>query len=132
MSNVHMTETVRHDIRVKVETAYIEEQSDPEQNRYVFAYSITITNIGTVTAQLLRRHWSITDANNRVQEVHGEGVVGEQPVLRPGEHYHYTSGAVLETRFGYMQGIYDMMGDDGVEFTAIIPIFSLSIPHSLH
>jgi ApaG protein len=121
-----------YNIKVDVETRYIEEQSLPEQGRYVFAYTITIENRGKVPAQLLRRHWVITDANNRVQEVKGEGVIGEQPHLNPGENFRYTSGTMLETPVGSMRGSYQMIADDGVEFDADIPPFSLSIPRILH
>lgn len=121
-----------YDIKVDVETRYIEEQSLPEQGRYVFAYTITIENCGNVPAQLLRRHWVITDSNNRVQEVKGEGVIGEQPHLKPGEHFRYTSGTMLETPVGSMKGSYLMIADDGVEFDADVPPFSLSIPRILH
>ena len=121
-----------YDIKVDVETRYIEEQSLPEQGRYVFAYTITIENCGDVPAQLLRRHWVITDSNNRVQEVKGEGVIGEQPYLKPGEHFRYTSGTMLETPVGSMKGSYLMIADDGVEFDADVPPFSLSIPRTLH
>ena len=121
-----------NDIKITIETNYIPEQSLPEQSRYVFAYTITIANIGTAPARLLRRHWIITDANNKVQEVHGDGVVGQQPHLLPGEIYQYTSGAILETPIGCMQGNYDMLADDGVEFAATIPLFSLTMPRALH
>ncbi len=124
--------TSSYNIKVDVETQYIEEQSHPEQGRYVFAYTITIENCGKVPAQLLRRHWVITDANNRVQEVKGEGVIGEQPHLKPGENFQYTSGTMLETPVGSMRGSYQMIADDGVEFDADIPLFSLSIPRILH
>ena len=127
-----MTATTTREIRISIETSYIPEQSEPEQNRYVFAYTITIANTGALAARLLRRHWIITDANNQVKEVHGDGVVGEQPHLRPGEIYQYTSGACLETPLGCMQGNYDMISDDGVEFEAAIPLFTLSIPRTLH
>jgi ApaG protein len=119
-------------IEVEVETQYVEQQSLPEQGRYVFAYTITIHNRGTVPAQLLSRHWVITDANNKVQEVKGEGVVGEQPHLRPGEHFRYTSGTMLETPVGCMRGSYQMIADDGVEFDAEIPLFRLAMPRTLH
>jgi len=119
-------------IDVTVETAYIQEQSIPEQNRYVFAYTITITNTGLVPAKLLRRHWIITDANNKVQEVHGDGVIGEQPHLKPGQSFRYTSGTMLETPVGCMQGTYDMITDDEIEFDAAIPVFSLATPLTLH
>ncbi|TCK19327.1 ApaG protein [Thiogranum longum] len=124
--------TDSYDIKIDVETHYIEEQSLPEQGRYVFAYTITIENCGNVPAQLLRRHWVITDSNNRVQEVKGEGVIGEQPHLKPGENFRYTSGTMLETPVGSMKGSYQMVADDGVEFDADIPPFSLSIPRILH
>lgn len=119
-------------IMVEVETMYIKEQSVPEENRYVFAYTITITNKGTVPAQLVSRHWIITDANNKIQEVRGEGVVGEQPYLEPGDSFRYTSAAMIETPVGCMQGTYQMIADDGFEFDADIPVFNLSTPHTLH
>jgi len=121
-----------YNIKVDVQTQYIEEQSHPEQGRYVFAYTITIENRGKLPAQLLRRHWVITDANNRVQEVKGEGVIGEQPRLQPGENFRYTSGTMLETPVGSMRGSYQMIADDGVEFDAEIPAFTLAIPRTLH
>lgn len=121
-----------YNAQVDVETAYIEEQSDPEQNRYVFSYTITIRNEGSVPAKLLSRHWIITDAEGKVQEVEGEGVVGEQPHIKPGDGYRYTSGTVLETPVGSMQGTYHMLADDGVEFEAEIPAFTLAIPRTLH
>lgn len=127
-----MIDRPAYNIKVTVETDYIPDQSLPEQCRYVFAYTITIANTGAAAARLLRRHWTITDANNKVQEVHGDGVVGQQPHLLPGEVYQYTSGAVLETPIGCMQGNYDMLADDGVEFAATIPLFSLNMPRALH
>jgi ApaG protein len=117
---------------IDVDTRYLDEQSEPEQDRYVFAYTIHIRNRGTVPARLLGRHWVITDANGHVREVSGEGVVGEQPWLQPGEDFTYTSGAVLETQLGTMQGRYDMIADDGTRFDAPIPAFTLSIPRTLH
>ncbi len=119
-------------IEVEVETQYISEQSLPDQDHFVFAYTITIYNSGDIPAQLLRRHWVITDANNKVQEVKGEGVVGEQPHLKPGEQYRYTSGTMLETPVGTMRGSYHLVADDGVEFDAEIPQFTLSMPRILH
>ncbi len=119
-------------IAVQVETDYVQEQSIPEKNRYVFAYTITITNTGSMPAKLLRRHWIITDANNKVQEVHGDGVIGEQPHLKPGQTFQYTSGAMLETPVGCMEGTYNMIADDQLEFDAPIPVFSLATPHTLH
>ncbi|HED18264.1 MAG TPA: Co2+/Mg2+ efflux protein ApaG [Gammaproteobacteria bacterium] len=119
-------------IQVEVKTLYVEEQSLPDQDHYVFAYTITIYNDGSVPARLLNRHWVITDANNKIQEVKGVGVVGEQPYLKPGEHYRYTSGTMLETPVGTMSGSYQMIADDGVEFDANIPSFTLSMPRTLH
>ncbi|MCS3904307.1 ApaG protein [Methylohalomonas lacus] len=119
-------------IEIQVETTYVEEQSRPEQDRYVFAYTITIINQGSLAAKLLSRHWVITDANSKVQEVRGEGVVGEQPHLQPGESYTYTSAAMLETPVGCMQGSYQMVADDGTHFDAPIPVFNLSTPNILH
>ena len=121
-----------YNIKVEVETQYVEEQSLPDQDHYVFAYTITIYNAGSVAARLLSRHWIITDANNKIQEVKGDGVVGEQPHLKPGERYRYTSGTMLETPVGSMKGSYQMIADDGVEFDAEIPVFTLSIPRTLH
>jgi len=117
---------------IDVATRYLDEQSEPEQDRYVFAYTIHIRNRGSVPARLLGRHWVITDANGNVREVTGEGVVGEQPWLQPGEDFSYTSGAVLETQLGTMQGSYDMIADDGTRFDAPIPLFTLSVPRTLH
>ncbi|MDH3639072.1 MAG: Co2+/Mg2+ efflux protein ApaG [Gammaproteobacteria bacterium] len=122
----------KYRIDVKVKTAFVEAQSDPLADRYVFAYTITITNVGTVAAQLVTRHWIITDANDKVQEVQGEGVVGEQPHLVPGTSFQYTSGAVLETPVGTMGGSYQMIAEDGTEFDAEIPGFTLSVPRTLH
>ena len=119
-------------IAVNVDTRYLEDQSDPGESRYVFAYTITIRNRGKVPAKLLGRHWVITDANGKVQEVCGEGVVGEQPHLQPGQGFRYTSGAVLETPVGSMQGSYQMLADDGERFDAPIPPFSLAIPGTIH
>ncbi len=122
----------RYNIQVEVETRYLPEQSDPDHNRHVFAYTITIVNQGSVPAKLLTRHWIITNAEGRVQEVRGEGVVGEQPYLKPGDGFRYTSGTILETPVGSMQGSYQMVADDGTEFDAEIPAFNLAVPNSLH
>jgi len=122
----------QHDISIMTKISYIPEQSLPEVDRYVFAYTITVSNTGLIAATLLRRHWLITDANCKVQEVRGEGVVGEQPHIKPGESFQYTSAAVLETPVGCMQGTYEMLADDGVEFDAPIPIFNLSMPNTIH
>jgi len=121
-----------YDISIMAETQYVNDQSFPDEERYVFAYTITITNTGLTAATLLRRHWLITDANCKVQEVRGDGVIGEQPHLQPGESFQYTSAAVLETPVGCMQGTYEMIADDGVDFDVQIPIFNLSTPNTLH
>ena len=121
-----------HAIEVRVQTRFLPEQSTPEDGRYVFAYTIRIQNTGKMPARLLRRHWVITDGNGKVEEVRGDGVVGEQPWLRPGDHFEYTSGAILETAAGSMQGSYQMLADDGTEFEAPIEPFSLAIPRTLH
>jgi ApaG protein len=117
-----------HAIRIEVETAYLDEQSDPKERRYVFSYTITIRNEGSVSARLLTRHWVITDANGKVQEVRGDGVVGEQPHLKPGQGFRYSSGAVLETPVGAMQGSYQMVTDGGMRFDAPIAAFRLAMP----
>ena len=127
-----MSEAKNHHIEVKVRAAYIDKQSEPESKRFVFASTITITNDGAVPAKLLTRHWVITDGNEKVQEVRGVGVVGEQPHLSPGMSFEYTSGAVLETPFGTMQGSYQMLADDGTSFDAEIPAFLLTTPRQLH
>lgn len=122
----------KNKILVEAIPQFIETQSVPEQGRYVFAYTITITNAGTVPAKLLSRHWLITDANGKIQEVRGDGVIGEQPYLKPGEFFRYTSGAMIETPVGTMQGQYLLRSDDGDNFSAVIPRFTLSIPRTLH
>ncbi len=119
-------------IEIEVQTAYLEDQSSPEENRYAFAYTITIRNAGRRAARLLSRHWLITDANGKVQEVRGEGVVGKRPLLHPGQGFHYTSGTYLETPVGSMQGSYGMVRDDGKAFNARIEPFSLAMPRLLH
>jgi ApaG protein len=123
---------IAHAIDIAVATRFLDEQSSPDADRYVFAYTIRIRNSGEVPARLLSRHWVITDANGKVQEVRGAGVVGEQPWLRPGEDFEYTSGAVLETALGTMHGSYQMVADDGTEFDAPIAPFTLSVPRTLH
>jgi ApaG protein len=120
------------DIRIQVATSYVDDESEPDSDRYVFAYTITISNTGAVPAQLISRHWIITDANGKVQEVNGDGVVGEQPLLNPGEDFRYSSGAVLETPVGAMQGLYRMEADGGVSFDALIAPFTLAVPGLLH
>jgi ApaG protein len=120
------------DIRIQVSTSYVDDESEPDSDRYVFAYTITISNSGKIPAQLISRHWIITDANGKVQEVNGDGVVGEQPKLNPGEVFRYSSGAVLETPVGAMQGLYRMQADGGVSFDALIAPFTLAVPGLLH
>jgi ApaG protein len=122
----------KYEIRIKVATQYVDDQSEPDIDRYVFAYTITIENLSDVPAQLMSRHWVITDANGKVQEVRGDGVVGEQPRLDPGETYRYSSGAVLETPVGAMEGSYHMRADNGIGFEAPIPPFTLAVPGTLH
>ncbi len=119
-------------IKIEVATRYLAEQSAPAENRFVFAYTITISNRGPGAVQLLSRHWRITDANNRLQEVRGNGVVGEQPLIEPGDSYTYTSGSMLETPVGTMEGSYQMVAADGSHFDAPIAIFSLAQPGALH
>jgi ApaG protein len=127
-----MAESGKYDITVAVKTVYLADQSDPSRNQYVFAYTVTIANTGKVAAQLVSRHWIITDAEHQVQEVKGEGVVGRQPLLRPGESFEYTSGTHLATAVGTMRGTYQMMAEDGHAFDAAIPSFTLSVPRVLH
>ena len=127
-----MDELSDYALEISVATQFLDEQSDPDGGRYVFAYTIRIRNLGRLPAQLLDRHWLITDGNGKIEEVRGEGVVGEQPRLEPGEAFTYTSGAVLETAVGTMQGSYRMSGDDGTEFDAPIPAFTLAVPRTLH
>lgn len=117
---------------IRVQTRFLDDQSQPAENRYVFAYTITIQNTGNVPARLISRFWRITDANGKVEEVTGEGVVGEQPWMRPGDSFEYTSGAVLETAVGTMCGTYQLLADDGTRFEAPIPQFTLSVPRTLH
>ncbi len=120
------------DIGIDVATDYVDDQSEPGSDRYVFSYTITISNNGDLPAQLMSRHWVITDANGKVQEVTGDGVVGEQPHLNPGEVFRYSSGAVLETPVDAMQGLYRMEADNGVNFDAPIAPFTLAVPGLLH
>jgi len=127
-----MPETKRHEIVVMTKSTYLADQSDPSKNQYVFSYTITVTNTGDVAAQLISRHWYITDGDHRVQEVKGLGVVGQQPVLKPGETFEYTSGASIPTPVGTMKGSYQMVGEDGTTFEAAIPPFTLSVPRTLH
>ena len=122
----------RYEISVSTRTQYLADQSDEEAGRYVFAYTITIRNTGSIAAQLISRHWVITDAESQVQEVRGLGVVGEQPLIRPGEAYEYTSGTAIATQVGTMRGAYQMIAEDGTRFDAAIPEFTLSVPRVLH
>jgi len=127
-----MVESKRYEITVSPKVTFLAEQSDPDKNHFVFAYTITVTNTGSVAAQLVSRHWIITDADQRVQEVKGQGVVGKQPVLKPGESFEYTSGATLATGMGTMRGAYNMVDEDGSAFEVAIPPFTLSVPRVLH
>jgi ApaG protein len=127
-----MIDEAKYKIDIRVEPAYLEDQSAPGEDRYVFAYTITIRNAGTVAARLISRHWIIVDANGHEREVRGEGVVGEQPYLEPGSNFRYTSGAMLETPVGSMRGSYRMLAEDGIGFEAPIPVFTLAMPRTLH
>ena len=122
----------KYEITVVPRATYVDDQSDPSKNQYVFAYTITITNTGSVAAQLVSRHWLITDANSKVLEVKGLGVIGQQPTLKPGESFEYSSGTHLETSVGTMRGTYQMIAEDGHAFEAPIPLFTLSVPRVLH
>jgi len=127
-----MAEDKRYEVSVSPQAQYLADQSDEPAGRFVFAYTITLRNTGTVPAQLISRHWIITDANSQVQEVRGLGVVGEQPLLAPGESFQYTSGAAIATPVGTMRGSYQMVATDGTRFEAAIPEFTLSVPRILH
>jgi ApaG protein len=127
-----MAEPKQYDIKVSANAFYLPEQSDEENDQFVFAYTIKITNTGTVAAKLVSRHWIITDSDGKVQEVRGVGVVGAQPELKPGESFEYTSGSSLETSVGTMRGSYQMLAGDGTRFDAIVPEFTLSVPRVLH
>src|SRR4051812_25948501 len=121
-----------YEVAVSTATQYLAEQSDESAARYVFAYTITIRNLGSTPAQLISRHWIITDSEGLVQEVRGLGVVGAQPLLQPGETFQYTSGASIATPVGTMRGSYQMLAQDGTRFEAPIPEFTLSVPRVLH
>ena len=127
-----MAASKRYEVTVEPVARFLADQSDPAKNEYVFSYTITITNTGDVAAQLLGRHWIITDADHKVQEVKGLGVVGQQPLLQPGESFEYTSGASIPTNVGTMHGTYQMLAADGKAFDAPIPLFTLSVPRTLH
>ncbi|WNF47392.1 Co2+/Mg2+ efflux protein ApaG [Pseudomonas sp. SG20056] len=122
----------RYNIDVSVVTRYLPEQSQPEQNRFAFAYTVTVSNNGELPAKLLSRHWVITDGDGRVQEVRGAGVVGQQPLIEAGASHTYSSGTVMTTRVGIMQGSYQMLAEDGKRFDAVIAPFRLAVPGSLH
>lgn len=130
--NAGMIESKKYEIAVKVQTTYLPEQSDETLDRYVFAYTIAIVNTGTVPAQLISRHWIIADGSGGIQEVRGLGVVGEQPLLKPGDSFEYTSGTAISTPVGSMKGSYQMVAEDGRHFDAPIPEFILSVPRILH
>ena len=130
--NGRMVEEKRYEVAVSSQTQYVAEQSDEESGRFVFAYTMTIRNKGSLPAQLVSRHWIITDARNQVQEVRGLGVVGAQPLIKPGEAYEYTSGTAIATPVGTMKGSYQMVAEDGTHFDAQIPEFTLSVPRVLH
>jgi ApaG protein len=127
-----MTDGKQYKIDVATEVAYLADQSDPGKDQYVFAYTMTVTNAGNVSAKLVSRHWIITDADQHVQEVKGLGVVGQQPVLKPGESFEYTSGTSVTTQVATMRGCYQMVAEDGHAFDAEIPPFTLSVPRTLH
>jgi ApaG protein len=127
-----VADTKRYEITVEAHATYVADQSDPSRDQYVFAYRIKVINTGTVSAQLMSRHWIITDGEHRVQEVKGAGVIGQQPVLKPGESFEYTSGTQIATPVGTMRGSYQMVADDGRNFDAPIPSFTLSVPRVLH
>jgi len=122
----------KYEVVVSSQTQYVAEQSDEQNGRYVFAYTMTIRNTGNIPAQLISRHWVITDGRNQVQEVRGLGVVGAQPLLKPGESFEYTSGTAIATPVGTMRGSYQMVAEDGTQFNAPIPEFTLSVPRVLH
>jgi ApaG protein len=127
-----MEKNSSYKIQISSQVKHIAEQSDEADNRFVFSYTITVTNNGESTVQLLGRHWVITDSNNQTQEVRGQGVVGEQPVIKPGQSFEYTSGTVLSTPVGTMTGSYQMVAEDGSKFEAPVPQFVLSVPRVLH
>tara|TARA_B100000575_G_scaffold285663_1_gene281267 strand:+ start:632 stop:1012 length:381 start_codon:yes stop_codon:yes gene_type:complete len=121
-----------HNIEIEVNSRYLQEHSDPKSGRYAFAYTIDITNRGEAKVILVNRHWRITDDNNQVEEVRGAGVVGQQPEIGPGQSFQYTSGAIISTQIGTMQGSYELITDSGDRFTAPIPAFLLAPPHTVH
>lgn len=127
-----MIDSKKYAFKVSVETVYLQDQSNPEDSQYAFAYTVTITNVGNVSAQLITRHWIITDANNHVQEVKGLGVVGAQPLLQPNQSFEYTSGTLLATPVGSMRGTYKIVAEDASFFDAVIEPFTLAVPKILN
>lgn len=127
-----MIDTKQYNINVTANAFYLPDQSDEDNDQFVFAYTIKITNVGSVAAKLISRHWIITDSEGKIQEVRGVGVIGEQPELNPGESFEYTSGSSLETSVGTMRGSYQMQAADGTRFDAVVPEFTLSVPRVLH
>lgn len=127
-----MSSTEQNPIHIDVKTQYLDDQSDPDNQRFVFSYFITITNNDEEAVQLLRRHWTITDGDQKTQEVEGEGVIGEQPMINPGDSFSYTSGTIIATEVGSMRGFYTMRTLSGTEFDTPIPTFTLALPNSLH
>src|SRR5690606_6303125 len=127
-----MNDDSDYQLDIRVDSRFLDDQSQPGDNRFVFAYTIVIQNAGSVPARLVSRHWVITDANGKIEEVRGEGVIGEQPWMRPGDRFEYTSGAVIETAVGTMRGSYQLVADDGTRFEAPIPQFTLSVPRTIH
>ena len=127
-----MADSKKYAFEVSVETAYLLDQSSPDDNKFAFAYTVTIANVGNISAQLISRHWIITDANNHVQEIKGLGVVGAQPLLQPGQQFEYTSGTMLATPVGAMRGTYKIVAEDGNFFDAVIEPFTLAVPRVLN
>lgn len=127
-----MVDSKKYAFKVSVQTAYLADQSNPEDHKYAFAYTVTISNVGNIAAQLISRHWVITDANNHVQEVKGLGVVGAQPLLAPAQQFEYTSGTLLATPVGAMRGTYQIVAEDGTFFDAVIEPFTLAVPKVLN
>lgn len=127
-----MTDTDKYQIEINAQPQFLPDESDPDEDRYAFSYTIRIRNGGPIVVQLISRHWIISDAHNRTQEVRGLGVVGQQPLLRPGEEFEYTSSCILPTPVGTMRGSYQMVANDGQNFSVLIPEFVLALPHALH
>lgn len=132
MNSLGISELITRNMKISVSTEYIESRSDPKSGYYFFSYTVTLTNQGPETIQLLARHWLVTDSTNRTEQIRGLGVVGEQPIIKPGESYTYTSFCPLPTPFGTMEGSYQVINQEGEEFDLIIPIFTLAHPHSIH